>query len=161
MVRVLFLTIFLLFTSSIAQESSFRKNALSVETGFFHRGLLGVSFTRNFLKTNGTFISTTAFAGMGFYYKRYTGLSLDFNVGKKEAFFCVGMDFKGILINDWKPLFGNGGPWQFAWEPHLGINIISTIGFTSKFVLGYMFTKEPEEGLLAFPGIGLSLGYAF
>jgi len=114
-----------------------------------------------FLNVNYTFISASAFGGLGLYYKHYTGGGIDFNVGKKGAFFFVGVDLKGILINDWEPLFVNGGPWQFAWEPHIGINFITSYRFTGKLLLGYMFTQEPEGGFLEFPMAGYSLGFAF
>jgi len=161
--RVLF-ALFLLFVISInaiSQKTDFRKNAISIEAGFFHRGLIGISYARNFLKYDHTFITGSAFAGLGLYYKHYTGGGIDFNVGKNEVFFCIGADLKGIHLNDWEPVFGDGGPWQFAWEPHLGINVVTANGFAGKFLLGYMFAKEPDEGYLEFPTAGFSLGFAF
>ncbi|MBK7129993.1 MAG: hypothetical protein IPM74_17660 [Crocinitomicaceae bacterium] len=156
-----FILLFTLLAKLNAQEDKLRRNVLSIESGFFHRGLLGVSYARNFCVRERTFMTASTYAGLGFYFIEYAGFGYDFNIGKGEAFFYTGVDVKVILPNDLKPLFVDSNYSMFAFEPHIGVNVSTHFGITVKFLAGYMFAKEPDDGFSAFPALGLSLGYAF
>ena len=96
--------LFLILISSLtvnARDSTLIKNTLSLEVGLWHRGLLGLSYSHNFLKTEYTFCSVEAYGGLGISWERpngYAGISTILNIGKGSAFFSMGIDLKYYSI---------------------------------------------------------------
>ena len=143
------------------QEESFRKNTISVESGIWSRGLVGLSYSRNFLKTNFLFVSADAFAGIGssgYYY----GLNTTFNFGRDELFFTTGIDVKRCEIQYSETLiFGDYYFKGFAYNPFIGVNLYTPAGLSIKTRAGFMpiYKNRNYDGF--FPTGGISLGYSF
>lgn len=154
--------VFIVFQNpGFCQEESFRKNTISVESGIWSRGLVGLSYSRNFLKRKFLFMSADAFAGIGasgYYY----GLNTTFNFGRNELFFTTGFDVKKCEIQfSENQIFSDyyfKGP---AYNPFIGLNLYAPAGLSIKTRAGIMpiYKNHTYDGF--FPSMGVSLGYSF
>lgn len=150
-------------------QDDFRKNTISYEIGLWHRGLSGISYARNFLRTKYTFCAVEVYGGLGVSWEdfnKYAGFSPVFNLGKKEAFFTMGLDFKYYSITEGGFLFDQSQTYSgFSYAPMLGFHFVFHNGFTFKgrtsFIHGEHELTSNETISKQWIGGGLSLGYSF
>lgn len=143
------------------QEETFRKNTISVESGILSRGLLGLSYSRKFLKTNYLFFCSDAFTGIGAN-GLYFGLGPAINLGRDEVFLSIGTDVKHCVIQyDENFLFKEYYFKGFVWNPYIGLSLFTPSGLSVKIRAGFMpiYKNQSYDGF--FPTAGVSLGYSF
>lgn len=155
------LILVLIQNTGSGQEELFRKNTISLESGFFSRGLLGISYSRKFLKTEYFYPSADIFFGAGtsgFYY----GLGANLNLGREEVFFVLGIDGKKFEYEYdesflFKSIYFNG----FAYNPYLGLNLFTPSGLSIKTRAGFtpLYVNRKYDGY--FLSAGISIGYSF
>lgn len=161
--RIIFLSLVILVlpTFSKAQEDRIRKNSISWESGFFSRGLVGLSYSRKFARTSYSLLSADCFAGIGTN-GLYTGLGFNFNIGKKITFFVFGLDIKYYQLSlsetfIYKGFIGEG----ITFNPYLGFSLFANGGLTLKLRGGLMPAFQNGKYSALFPTVGISLGHSF
>ncbi|MBI3133980.1 MAG: hypothetical protein HYZ14_04820 [Bacteroidetes bacterium] len=161
--RVLLTTILVLLLTgvSLGQDTTFRKNTISVESGIFSRGLLGISYSRKFLKTDYALLSADIFAGMS-EAGPCIGAGFNLNLGRDYLFFVAGIDCKqyelqfydNFLINDY---YFKG----IVYNPYLGLSAFVPYGFTVKLRAGLMPVYRNHSYDWILPSVGASIGHSF
>ena len=163
--RIFCLTFFILFALiGFSQVEPFRKNTLSLESGMFHRGIVGFSYSRNFFEKERMFLSQEVYAGIGHpgYRNYYAGLGLIANFGKKDIFFSAGLDLKYCyvlykgFVYDLNSYFSG-----ITCSPIIGLSVYEPNGFTFKAKVGVLPLYSGNQIDFILPFIGGSIGYSF
>jgi len=134
----------------------------SIETGIFHRGIIGMSGsicfplnkTENFMAVDGFIGASLTFRGA------YMGIAPNINLGKNGLFFMAGFDCKsyqystGVLFN----VVMHEGT---TIAPFLGFHLIKDSNFSFKLRISIMPIFEEKKIDRYIPGFGVSFGYKF
>lgn len=146
---------------SFSQDVPFRKNTVAFESGIFNRGLLGISYSRNFAKTNYAFFSSDCYAGVGYTFNHYLGLGSGINLGREEVFLFVGADVKYYYVTLPDIIFSVDHVKGISYAPLMGLSVYTVAGLTAKGRFGFMFGYKNGAADFLFPVMGFSIGKSF
>lgn len=156
------LMVLLLFFGSLqGQEEKFRKNTISLESGIFSRGIIGISYSRRFLKTNHLSLSADIFTGLvsdG----PCVGGGFNLNLGRNYLFLTLGIDGKWYPLHFSENLFIQEYSFKgMVCNPYLGLSIFAPYGFTVKLRAGLMPVYQNHSYDWVLPSLGASIGHSF
>ncbi|MCR9171980.1 MAG: hypothetical protein NXI10_05785 [bacterium] len=149
------------------------RNEVNFEHGYMNRGLIGVSYGRNFAKKEKTYFSVAGSAGLGLqiidasflfdsYPIQFFGVSPSFQYGVANSFISLGLEFKGVTSQD---AYNGVGVGYYAGWSYNGPK-----GLLFKLRLGATSWSDGTTGIpyyefagqrIATPMIGLSIGFSF
>ncbi len=170
------LVLFLSFVSISQEEVDYMtvpSNEINFEHGYLNRGLMGISYGRNFAKKEMTYFSVAGSAGLGvqlvdegFLFETYPivffGISPSFQYGVRHSFLSLGLEVKNISSNDAYNGFGIGA--------YAGFSYNGPRGFLFKLRLGATNWSDGSTGIpyyefadqrLVIPMLGSSIGFSF
>jgi hypothetical protein len=163
--------------NSVSQikKGSIPKNVISLESGIWSRGLLGVSYSRNIFINKKVHFSADASAGAGVNLRCreeniFLTLNPMINLGNGTTFFMIGFETKYYQLN-------TANTWYNWWNDKLETNKFYYQGITASPVVGISsfhgehFVFKSRFSTLIFrtennntkwrPSVGFSMGYSF
>ena len=152
-----------------AQEKSIPKNNISVETGFFSRGIVGLSYSRKVIAKDTASLFIPIGTGLGFDLDGFTwGIpdtspnwhvysGVGFNYGPNKVKLTGGLDLRVVLRISNGSLPDN----DYIASPNLGFLYQSDFGFSFAGRLHMNLIGRPMDGTYFIPGVGFSLGHSF
>lgn len=170
--RPYLLIVLLCFSTSLHSQDSLKvidtKNDISFECGLWHRGLAGVSYTRNYGIRKLSFWSSTVAVGFGPTWSTinsYYTLNTSFNLGKENVFFVLGLEMKYVNYTiDELAILSNPIIDQYECltaSPVLGMKYIGHKGVVFEFRLAALPLFRGLDVDRIRPSAGLKIGYAF
>ena len=157
-------------------DAVFRKNTISLETGFYHRGLIGLTYSRNKIigpKSALNLEGTVGWgASKGSSQNQFFVLNPQYLLGKENTFISFGAELKGYRFT-YSGLLGTAqyalanGAYQtntyigLSGSPTLGISYYSSNGFTFKAKASIFFIFIDGQLGITLPSGGFSFGYSF
>jgi len=173
MKNVFLLALCLIITTwSSAQQNPIKKTTISLETGVYHRGLLGVGFTKNFAQIKPGFFSVELAGGVGIGYgnlNNYAGVTSSFNIGAKNFFLSIGYEAQYYRLHLLQGTDKISSFFRNSYSTFEGINTSPVIGFTILTGSGFTFKargaaiaiKDSGTNTRLYTSIGYSFGYSF
>ncbi len=175
MKKLITLIVVILSLNATAQLDNVKPHTISIESGLWDRGVTGIGYNYNFLKTENSFVSLHASAGVGLGFENQNGLGFEneyytiapsINIGGENVFLTVGAQYKytqhyyynlsGVLFGGVTPNYEGSGAGGF-----IGFNIISDGGFNLKGRLSATYLANSGDRMPFMPGAGFSFGYNF
>ena len=151
--------------NATAQLDNVKSHTISLESGLWDRGVTGIGYNYNFLKTENTFLSVHASAGLGLLFiNEYYTIAPSFNIGKKNGFLTIGVQYKftdhyylklSDFLTETADYEGSG------FGSFVGFNLFSEAGFNFKGRISATYLFNSGERMSLMPGAGLSFGYNF
>lgn len=165
MKKLITLIVVILSLNATAQLDNVKPHTISIESGLWDRGVTGIGYNYNFLKTENSFVSLHASAGVGLGIENeYYTIAPSINIGGENVFLTVGAQYKytqhynlsGVLFGGITPNYEGSGAGGF-----IGFNIISDGGFNLKGRLSATYLANSGDRMPFMPGAGFSFGYNF
>ena len=176
---IIVLSLFLLSFDGKGQDLP--RNIVSIETGLWSRGNVGLRYARNYCVKDFFHMRTDLSYGVGwnprynrYYPNQHVVLSQLFCFGKDKNFFFIGAEARYVDLVLTKrinqlPLikFGHYEKYShkqyngFLFSPTIGSTLFTESGFTASGRLAAMMLFEGNDLVRFRPSFGISLGYAF
>ncbi len=165
MKKLIALVLVVLGLNAFGQMDNVKSHTISLETGLWDRGVTGIGYNYNFLKTENTFVSIHASAGVGLLFvNEYYTIAPSLNIGKKNAFITIGAQYKYTdhYYLKWRDFLTETGDYEGSgFGSFIGFNIFSEAGFNFKGRISATYLTNAGERMSLMPGAGLSFGYSF
>jgi hypothetical protein len=165
MKKLITLIVTILSLNVTAQLDNVKPHTISIESGLWDRGFTGIGYNYNFLKTENSFVSLHASAGVGLMFvNEYYTIAPSINIGSKNVFLTLGAQYKYTdhyylswrdFLTETKNYEGSGA------GAFIGFNIISDAGFNLKGRISATYLQNSGERMPLMPGAGFSFGYNF
>ncbi|MFT5820484.1 MAG: hypothetical protein ACI8ZM_001726 [Crocinitomix sp.] len=148
-----------------AQLDNVKSHTISIESGLWDRGVTGIGYNYNFLKTENAFVSIHASAGLGLLFENeYYTVAPSINIGKKNVFLTIGAQYKYTdhYYLELREFLTETGEFEGSGiGSFVGFNIFSESGFNFKGRISMTHLINSGERMSFMPGAGLSFGYSF